>query len=237
MDSGTARWITRKIKKRLIIVGDVHGCYQELVQLLERCGFEASDDTVAFVGDLVSKGPYSAEVVQLARKLNALCVLGNHDQRWLNFFEDKEKNGTWPTTSLRFRDALERFTIDDWLWMREVPHGLHIPQWDCRIVHAGLDPSFTPEMQSVITMLNVRNILEDGTPSKELGEGVAWASLWNGPTHVYFGHDARRKLQRHPFATGLDTGCVYGGALTACILPEEQFVTAVPTQIYCQPDS
>ena len=58
-------------------------------------------------------------------------------------------------------------------------------------------------------------------------EAVTWASAWNGPQRVIFGHDARRKLQLHPgnWATGLDTGAVYGGELTGIILPERKLVS------------
>ena len=55
--------------------------------------------------------------------------------------------------------------------------------------------------------------------TSKASKGEAWASNWNGPRHIVFGHDAMRKLQQYPCATGIDTGCVYGNALTACILP------------------
>lgn len=65
-----------------MIVGDVHGCHEELLQLLDKCGADANT-TVILVGDLVNKGPFSAEVVSYARKNGVLSVRGNHDEALL----------------------------------------------------------------------------------------------------------------------------------------------------------
>lgn len=65
---------------RLIIVGDVHGCLDELQDLLVKCEYEVSTgDRVLLLGDLVNKGPYSAEMVKFVREKGILCVRGNHD--------------------------------------------------------------------------------------------------------------------------------------------------------------
>ncbi|KAL9043551.1 MAG: hypothetical protein Q9214_003266 [Letrouitia sp. 1 TL-2023] len=72
-----------KDKNRLIVVGDVHGCYDELLALLEQVSYNARKDHIVFTGDLISKGPASPAVVELAIKTRASCVRGNHEDRVL----------------------------------------------------------------------------------------------------------------------------------------------------------
>jgi predicted phosphodiesterase len=71
-------------KGRVLVVGDPHGCFEELQDILTKANFDASNDTLIIVGDLVNKGPKSVEVVRYARENNALCVRGNHDDTALS---------------------------------------------------------------------------------------------------------------------------------------------------------
>jgi hypothetical protein len=97
---------------------------------------------------------------------------------------------------------------------------------------SGLVPGTLLRDQEPEDMIKMRNLEEratvDASTSKwvahEKGEGVAWASQYSGPEHVIYGHDAKRGFIQHPFATGLDSGCCYGGELTAVMLPSRQFV-------------
>lgn len=68
------------VKEKIFIVGDVHGCLDELKELLVKSEFNPSDTTLILVGDLVNKGPYSAETVNYVRNTGAYCVRGNHDE-------------------------------------------------------------------------------------------------------------------------------------------------------------
>lgn len=67
------------VKERLIIVGDVHGCLDELKELIEKCNYDPQTTSVVILGDLVNKGPYSAEVIQYVRQSGFYCIRGNHD--------------------------------------------------------------------------------------------------------------------------------------------------------------
>jgi hypothetical protein len=92
-------------------------------------------------------------------------------------------------------------------------------------VHAGLIPGLPLQQQDLGVLTKVRDLVRapDGRSfiglEKPQDNSQPWAGLWAGPCHVLFGHDAKRGLQDAPYATGLDTGCVYGRQLTACVLP------------------
>jgi hypothetical protein len=99
------------------------------------------------------------------------------------------------------------------------------------VLHAGAVPGVPLERQEREHLTTLRSIKDDGTPTKRL-KGRPWAALWTGPERIVFGHDALRGLQQHPLATGLDTGCVYGGMLTALVLPERRLVQVPARRAY-----
>jgi diadenosine tetraphosphatase ApaH/serine/threonine PP2A family protein phosphatase len=215
---------------RTLIIGDVHGCLDELLALLGRCG-RAPDDRVVLVGDLVAKGPDSAGVVQWARESRADAVLGNHDAHVL-----RARRGESDVRAKHLAIA-ETLGGADIAWLEALPLWLRLDRTATEtvqthvVVHGGLIPGVAMERQEREHLLNLRSITADGRPSKKV-EGTPWAALWPGPEHVVFGHDAVRGLQRHPFATGLDSGCVYGRELTALVLPGGDLVSVPAARAY-----
>jgi hypothetical protein len=88
-------------------------------------------------------------------------------------------------------------------------------------------PGLHHEEQDVSHFTRLRTICPDGVPCDRLA-GRLWGELWRGPPHIVFGHNAITGLQLHPDATGLDTGCVYGGQLSALVLPAGAPVPPAP---------
>ena len=138
-------------RRRLIFIGDVHGAYNELVSLLEKVNYHSKNgrhlvsdwthlDHVVFLGDLVAKGPHSLKTVKLAMRMNASCVIGNHDYElldWLGYIESAD-------------GAFERKAAD---WMLRCPFILKIGQVDGEefiAVHAGLLPGKKLENQGIV---------------------------------------------------------------------------------------
>jgi len=209
------------VSGRYLVVGDVHGCVEELRELLDLAG---GGREIVLVGDLVAKGPGSHDVLVLARERSARAVLGNHDQhliRWRDALDAGEAERRLSEDQL---EAARELDADDWAWLRALPFYIRLEDAGAVVVHGGFVSGVPLERQKPEHMLTLRSILPDGTPSKKALEGVPWASLWPGPELVLFGHDAIRGLQMHRHAIGLDTGCVYGGQLTGYLLPERRLV-------------
>jgi hypothetical protein len=219
--------------ERTILIGDIHGCLDELGDLLAACAVDWKADRVVSVGDLVAKGPDSHGVLQLVRETGIRAVLGNHDAKLLTIgaegakADDVGDGGDHHTAVAR---TLDEF---DWALLGGLPLYLGFPELNVLVVHGGIRPGVPLDEQPRGVLMNLRSITAAGAPSNRVDAGVPWASLWTGPQHVVFGHDALRGLQQHPYATGLDTGCVYGRSLTALILPERRLVSVPARKIYC----
>jgi hypothetical protein len=207
---------------RTIVVGDVHGCRTELEALLDRVAF-ASGDRLVFVGDLVARGPDSLGVLDVVRRTGAIVVRGNHEQKLLEW---RDRRIAWMHGELPKgpRRALGKMHKDlamalrpvDWTLLATSPVSVELPEHALRVVHAGVVPGVPFEAQEPETLMRLRTVRADGARGKR---NVLWGSRYQGPPHVVFGHNAAPGLQLHPWATGLDTGCVYGGRLTALVLP------------------
>lgn len=199
-----------------IVIGDVHGCRAELEALLDKLG-PGRDDTLVFVGDLVARGPDSRGVLKLVRELSARVALGNHEERLLKA-RAARRAGTPPPKMGKTHQALfMELGDEDWAMLEALPLWLELPEAGLRVVHAGLVPGVPMTEQDPWVLTHVRSLAEDGTPSSKWG--TPWGKSYQGPPHVVFGHNARKHPQLHPHATGLDTACVYGGELTALVLP------------------
>jgi hypothetical protein len=197
---------------RTVVVGDVHGCSSELETLLERVSF-APDDRLVMVGDLVARGPDSRGVLAAVRGAGGRSVLGNHEAKLLAW---RDRGAPLRPMHLEVAESL---SDEDWAMLRAMPLWIDLPGSGARVVHAGVLPGCAIEETPPEALLTMRTIDGEGRWS-DSREGVLWGARYEGPDHVLFGHHAREDMQVWPFATGLDTACVYGGRLTAMVLED-----------------
>jgi serine/threonine protein phosphatase 1 len=190
------------------VIGDVHGCYRELCDLLATLG-PGDDDRLIFVGDLVIRGPENASVVRLFTDdalPNATVILGNNEEKLRPTLAGD------PT----YANAAVLGTIDQ---LREAglldaaldlfdSFPLYVDLGEHWIVHAGVRPGIPLAEQDRDDLLKLKTL--DGDPCSPM-----WWEQYDGPNRVIFGHHVTRAPMVLPYAVNLDTGCVYGGSLTA----------------------
>jgi serine/threonine protein phosphatase 1 len=209
---------------RLFAIGDIHGCADELARLLDAIPAGAGD-TVAFVGDYIDRGPDSHGVIEhlLAWRqrtaARSVFLKGNHEDMALDFLG---RGGQWGEVWLRNGGvaALRSYGIDPHAPRADVARQMppsHLEflsaletsvAWgEYRIVHAGVRPGVAWEAQKTEDLLWIREEFLDHPHDL----GVA----------IVFGHTPHRRVVNGlPYKIGIDTGCVYGGALTCLVLPD-----------------
>ncbi len=206
--------------ERTIIVGDVHGCRDEVERLLELVRF-ADADALYFVGDLLSRGPDPEGVLALIRRTRARSVRGNHDETLIRWNVARRSGDSSAHIGRSNRALAEELEAQDWELLESLPLWIDLPAHDVRLVHAGVIPGVPIDKQPSDALLSMRYLGPDGEPIEKGGTAL-WGTLYAGPPHVVFGHNAQSEPQIHTWATGIDTAAVYGGRLTALVLEADQ---------------
>ena len=188
----------------IYVIGDVHGSRAALESLLATLDL-GDDDLVVFVGDLVRKGPDSPGVIDLVRGDDRLVsVRGNNEAKILR----GDERPRW------LRDG-------DRAYLASLPVAVSFD--DVVVVHGGIDPTRALSDHTAEELLTMRAPLGSGY------DGPFWYEDYGGPYRVFFGHTVHERPVDREYAVGLDTGCVYGGRLTAYDYRRGRFVTADPT--------
>ena len=225
--------------KRTIVVGDVHGCLDEFRTLVERVGYRHGTDRLIVAGDLCDRGYDSAGVVRYAMEIGAEAVQGNHEAKLLRRRGHMLKMQTNPQyRNPMFPDSDQEQTISqledhEMAWLERLPYYIELPEYNTVVVHAGFAPGVRLHKQSKETMTMVRYIhmsshrmLSLEMPGfRQPAHSVFWAELWDGSHDVIFGHNVVGRKDIRVWkgiggasCYGIDTGCVFGGRLTAMIL-------------------
>lgn len=209
---------------RRIVVGDIHGCYDELMELLEKVGI-GDDDRVFSVGDLITKGPKNKEVLDLfMTDARFSTVIGNHDlalrRKWNG--EEIELKPAQKETHKELKAEKDAYVS----FFNRMPFmidlGTHL------VVHAGVRPNVELYSQTTSDMTQIRTL----GANPESDEGTPWYHVYHGEKIILFGHWPAPEPRRGRNAIGLDTGCVYGYNLTAYIIEDDEFVTAKAKKAY-----
>lgn len=212
------------MKSRTIVVGDVHGCYDELMALMDKVSL-GEKDRVICVGDLITKGPKNKEVLELfMNDPRFTTVIGNHDlalrRKWNG--EDIELKPAQKETHKELRGEKDAYAS----FFNRLPFTIDLDTH--LVVHAGLRPNVELHSQTTGDMTRLRTL----GPDRESDEGTPWYHVYHGEKIVLFGHWPAPEPRRGKQAIGLDTGCVYGYNLTAYIIEEDEFVNVTAKTAY-----
>ena len=230
------------------IIGDIHGCYDELYELLEKLGYVVDQDydtaystknrKAVFLGDLVDRGPKSPKVLRLVMSMvkegRAYCVIGNHDGKLL-----RKLKGSKVQEIHGLEKTLEQLEHESEQFIQEVKQFLEglvshyvFDAGKLVVVHAGLREALQGRESK-----KVRDLAMFGETTGKLDEfglpvRLNWSEAYKGSAFVVYGHTPQAKARIINNTINIDTGCVFGGKLTAFRYPEKEIIDIPARQIY-----
>jgi protein phosphatase len=232
------------------IIGDVHGCYDELVELLRELGYTmAEDGTVTpppgrkavFLGDLVDRGPKVPAVMKLVMRMvqagTALCVPGNHDIKLMRKLRGRDVQITHGMA-----DSLMQLEAEPESFRKQAVEFIdslvsHYVLDDGRLVvaHAGMKERLQGRGSGRVREFALYGETTGETDEFGLPVRHNWAAEYRGQAMVVYGHTPVPEAEWLNRTINIDTGCVFGGKLTALRYPERELVSVPAHRTYAQP--
>ena len=232
------------------IVGDVHGCGDELELLLAELGYgvEWSGQDVSvtppagrvlvFVGDLVDRGPRTPDVLRIAMRMveagTGLCVEGNHDNklgRWLSGANVTRGNGLQMSIDqMEAESPAFRATARD--FMARLPPYLWLDRGRLVVAHAGLGADMIGRLDGKVRSFALYGDTTGGADEDGYPVRRDWARAYSGEAAIVYVHVAAPMVEWINNTICLDSGCCFGGRLTTLRWPERELVSVPAARVY-----
>src|SRR5579863_481399 len=235
------------------IIGDVHGCFDELRELMTTLGYSIDGDgrehrvvapegrKAIFLGDLVDRGPKIPEVLKLVMSMveagTALCVPGNHDMKLLQKLRGKDVK-----IAHGLADSIAQLEVEPSEFKSEVADFLDglighyvLDDGNLVVAHAGMKEEMQGRGSGAIRSFALFGETTGETDEFGLPVRYNWAADYRGKASVVYGHTPIAEPQWLNRTVNIDTGCVFGGKLTALRYPEKEFVSVSAHKTYYEP--
>lgn len=239
------------------IIGDVHGCGDELEALLRRLGYTVDWQEVeggrqvtvtpppgrkaVFVGDLVDRGPRTPDVLRIAMSMvaagTAHVVNGNHDRKLARWLEGRNV-----TVAHGLQQSIDQIEAEGPAFKAAIKpflDGLLSHAWldggRLAVAHAGLKPEMVGRASPAVREFALYGETTGETDEFGLPVRLDWAAAYRGPTTIVYGHTPVLEPEWVNNTLCLDTGCVFGGRLTALRWPEKELVSVPAERVWCEP--
>ena len=245
------------------IIGDVHGCADELEELLQALGYERNTISApapgwadvayhhpqcrkaVFVGDLVDRGPRVLDTVRIVRNMvqhgSALCVPGNHDMKLLRKLNGRDVQITHGLAQTLAEietlpaEVREPFTRSLAEWLDGLVSHYVLDSGKLVVAHAGMKQEMQGRGSGKVRDFALYGETTGETDDFGLPVRHNWAAEYRGPAMVVYGHTPIPDPEWLNNTVNIDTGCVFGGRLTALRYPERAFVSVPARRTYCEP--
>lgn len=229
--------------ERTICISDIHGCIDEFEELLKKISYNKKSDRIILLGDLIDRGPDSLAVVQKARQMNLECVMGNHEYKFLKWYRSSGSRADVYDK----KDYYSEFMNEDINYISNMPTYIKLDN-NVVVVHAGLKPGISISAQSKDDLMYLRytdsqrkfiSLKKIANIGVEAAGAHFWTEFWTGPESVVYGHNVHsmtdpliEEVSPGVMCYGLDTGCCFGGRLTALILETKEIVQVQAKETY-----